>query len=308
MKQNTVAIAGHNASVRIGVVMPLFNDWQSAEIVCRALFTAAAERSVDLRVVIVDDGSTESPVSELPWLDEPSLSIVRFDGNRGHQHAVVAGLRWLHERSDSDIVAIMDADGEDPPAELWTLVEALKRTDGIDVVFAKRGTRVAPSTFIVLYSMYRLLYRLLIGGPIDIGHFCAFRAGLLPRILSLPSLQVHFVATVLSTRLRVLRVPVDRAARLDGRSHMSNRRLIRHGLTGISIHQDRWPKRLIAAVAAVILPTAIIVALLSGQSTHAANILSTILLSMSAIGIALSAGLWYILRSLAKSAPVDIDA
>ena len=99
---------------------------------------------------------------------DPRLRALRFSRNFGHQMALTAGVDAARGR----IVAVMDADLQDPP-EL--LSEMLKKIDeGYEVVYAQRTKREGESAFKLwtAHVFYRLLERWTnVDIPVDVGDF-----------------------------------------------------------------------------------------------------------------------------------------
>ena len=100
--------------------------------------------------------------------EDPRLRALRFSRNFGHQMALTAGVDAARGR----IVAVMDADLQDPP-EL--LSEMLKKIDeGYEVVYAQRTKREGESAFKLwtAHVFYRLLERWTnVDIPVDVGDF-----------------------------------------------------------------------------------------------------------------------------------------
>ena len=48
-----------NGTLRLAVLMPVFNDWEVAAVVCRQLDAGfAGQPNVELQLVMIDDGSS----------------------------------------------------------------------------------------------------------------------------------------------------------------------------------------------------------------------------------------------------------
>ncbi|MDX1578357.1 MAG: glycosyltransferase family 2 protein, partial [Gemmatimonadota bacterium] len=99
---------------------------------------------------------------------DPSVRVVKFSRNFGHQIAITAGID--HARGDA--VVVMDADLQDPPEVVGRLVE--KWREGFDVVYAQRSRREGEGRMklVTASAFYRLLSRLVnIRIPVDVGDF-----------------------------------------------------------------------------------------------------------------------------------------
>jgi dolichol-phosphate mannosyltransferase len=121
------------------------------------------------RLLFVDDGSTDGTAALLAARIAGGLDarLVRLSRNFGHQSAVCAGL----DAADADLVAIIDADLQDPPELLLPMVDRWRA--GADVVFARRRRRLGnPIKRLAYWSFYRLVAFLSdIKLPLDTGDF-----------------------------------------------------------------------------------------------------------------------------------------
>src|SRR5205085_11002430 len=97
----------------------------------------AADGARPYAVLVIDDGSRDNTLDIAAELaaGDPHLKIISLSRNFGHQPAVTAGL----EHARGDVVAIIDADLQDPPEELHRFFA--KCREGFDIVYAIRTKR-----------------------------------------------------------------------------------------------------------------------------------------------------------------------
>src|SRR4029079_14892847 len=86
----------------------------------------------------------------------PAVRVVRLRANSGHQAALSAGLA----RARGDWVVGIDADLQDPPETIATMLQAA-RSQGVDVVYGVRTDRSTDSAFKrhTASMFYRLMAR-----------------------------------------------------------------------------------------------------------------------------------------------------
>jgi polyisoprenyl-phosphate glycosyltransferase len=222
------------------VLMPVYNDWAAVPLLLDGLEEALAGAAAE--VILIDDGSSMAP-EDGRWLADrkfrnlTAVTIVRLGRNVGHQRAIAIGLAYVHARRTATAVVVMDADGEDDPADVPRLVEACA-AGGPLVVFAGRARRSEGLVFRSLYRVYRLLFRLVTGASISFGNFSVVSGRVLPRLVLLSELWNHYPSAVMKAKIPMETVPTLRARRLAGESHMSLVSLILHGLGGISVYGD----------------------------------------------------------------------
>ena len=141
---------------RLTVIMPVYNDWQSATLLIRDIASAMAGSGYAVDIVAVDDCSTESLPPQLdPGRDIAAAECLMLAANMGHQRAIAVGLMAVAERPDLDLVAVMDADGEDRPAELRAMTD---RAAGLPdrAIVAQRSERSESLLFKAFYALYKI--------------------------------------------------------------------------------------------------------------------------------------------------------
>ena len=239
--------------------MPVYNDWESAAILCGRLERELARRPERFEILLVDDGST-LPRMARPARLEPSpsaspidISVLELTRNLGHQSAIAIALAYLHDHGPVDAVVVMDADGEDRAEDVPRLLDALHATDSQCIVFAERRRRVEGTLFRAGYLAYRALHRAATGLAVQVGNFSAIPARHLGRVALNPDLWANYSASVFAARLPVHLVPADRGRRISGHSHMNYVRLVAHGLNALAVHRHRVGARLLLAMTALTL-------------------------------------------------------
>lgn len=141
----------------LSLVVPCYNE---AEVL--GLFSAELQSVVttmgDIRVelVFVDDGSSDETLKTIQSLRCDSVEIrwVSFSRNFGKESAIIAGL----QAARGDFVTLMDADLQDPPALLPSLLKAV-REEGYDSAGTRRSTRKGEPPMRSFFA--RLFYRVM---------------------------------------------------------------------------------------------------------------------------------------------------
>lgn len=124
---------------RIGFVIPVYNESAVIEQFYSELTQTLAERpEFHAEFIFVDDGSRDNTLSLLRNLraSDPRITLIELASNRGQQLALTAGIDYANEFSH-DVVVLMDADLQDPPAVALQLVD--KVLSGVDMVYAQRS-------------------------------------------------------------------------------------------------------------------------------------------------------------------------
>lgn len=250
--------------LRLTIIMPVFEDFAAASLVCQAIDREFARvEGVEARVLLLDDGSPSGLGGWSPFTPArlARIDVLRLRRNLGHQRAIAVGLCHLADEGTSDAVVVMDADGEDRPSDVPTLLEELRRTPD-SMIFAERRKRMEGATFQLGYFAYRWLHRVLTGIAVRVGNFSVIPALALARLVCMSELWNHYAGAALRSRFRQRRVPLDRGSRVLGRSQMGGIiPLVLHGIAGIATFHELVATRIL--VASVGLVGALVLALLA---------------------------------------------
>src|SRR4051812_26157297 len=122
------------------VVVPAYNEAENLETLIPRIHGHVTKLDTDGKVLVVDDGSTDGTRSVMADLavHHSGVSVVSSQRNRGKAAALKSGFTQALAGGATEIV-MMDADGQDDPAELGRLLEALR--DGADLVTGARIER-----------------------------------------------------------------------------------------------------------------------------------------------------------------------
>ncbi len=166
-----------SSPIHLSVVVPAHNEQDNVARLLEELTAALDGRGLDYEVIVVDDASSdETPAVLLDLLGRyERLSVLRLSpmlsgGPNGQSAAFGAGVRAAR----GELIAMLDADLQNDPADLAAMLELLERT-GADMVQGDRrrarrdslGRRAAS-------GVGRLFRRLLLGDTIkDTG--CSLR-------------------------------------------------------------------------------------------------------------------------------------
>jgi polyisoprenyl-phosphate glycosyltransferase len=236
--------------LRLTVMMPVLDDWLSAAVLLRRLDTAIAASGYIVTILLVDDGS----VQQCDYGDFQGdfavirrIQLLRLRRNLGPQRAIAVGLSYIHKSLSSDVVLVMDADGEDTPAGAAQLLRAYSESDGQKVIFAERIRRSESLQFRFFYHLYRILHKVLTGISVRVGNFSILSSGSLDRLVCMSELWNHYAAGVFRSRIPFVMVPIPRGKRIAGTSRMNFSSLVSHGLSAISVFAEIVGARLLTA-------------------------------------------------------------
>ncbi len=171
----------------IVIVLPAYNEEQGIVRLLKRIELVAKTWFFDpVKVIVVDDGSSDHTSEKVQALNSAMIELVRHNSNRGLGEAIKTGmLQALAKCKDSDVIVTMDADNTHSPGLVLRMVLLIE--EGYDVVIASRyqsGARVlgVPPNRRLFSRVMSWLFRILfpIPGVRDYSSgFRAYRAGLL---------------------------------------------------------------------------------------------------------------------------------
>jgi dolichol-phosphate mannosyltransferase len=138
------------------LVIPIFNEEKLVDELVKRTISSIESFIQDYEVIFVDDGSTDQSLAKiLSWQKKNSrIKILSLSKNFGHQAAYTAGL----EHSTGDLVAMMDADLQDPPELLATMYKMINE-EGYDLVSGKRTGRKGKHNRDLYAVMFHFLFK-----------------------------------------------------------------------------------------------------------------------------------------------------
>lgn len=224
----TGAAGSARSRVRLELVIPVYNERPCLDALIDRLLAVrtAAAVDVDIRAILVDDGSTDGSGGLLRRLaDEHEwLTTVHLVRNFGHQAAVTAGL----DASTAEYVAIIDADLQDPPELVPEMLARLRR-EGVHVVYGVRRSRVGDSWFKrrTALGFYRTLrWASGLDIPLDTGDFRVMSREVVDALRAMPEQHRLMRALIPWLGYSAVGHPYDRHERFAGSTKYPLRKMV----------------------------------------------------------------------------------
>jgi len=233
-----------NPKTQLHILTPVYNDWESLEILIKNIETLPYLNSYTLKLIIINDGSSIAPLSNPPS-NSISIEILHLKTNVGHQRSIAIGLQYISDtQKDIDKIVVMDSDGEDKPEDIPTLLEA-SHENSASIIFAKRNKRNESSIFKLSYFTYKIIFRMFTGFSINYGNFSCIPNQLLKKLVYQENIWNHFAGSIFQSKIPHQTLLLDRGIRYKGVSKMNMNSLILHGLSAISIYFDTFTIRIL---------------------------------------------------------------
>ncbi|MCR5303908.1 MAG: glycosyltransferase family 2 protein [Lachnospiraceae bacterium] len=145
----------------LSVIVPCFNEEENVSDFYEELLKNSgffSENNYSFEIIFVDDGSKDGTVREVKKLIEKDegVHLLSFSRNFGKEAAIYAGL----QKSAGDLIAIMDADLQDPPSLLPEMFKCIG--EGYDSVATRRVDRKGepPVRSFFARAFYRIINRM----------------------------------------------------------------------------------------------------------------------------------------------------
>jgi dolichol-phosphate mannosyltransferase len=200
----------------VSIIVPVKDEEENIAILANEINTAMGNISLSWECVWIDDGSTDTTAAALKKLHENDSRhrFVRLTRNFGQSAALSIGFK----NALGDIVATLDGDGQNDPADIPRLIEILQRQNA-DMVNGVRQKR--HDSFVrKISSRIANRFRDWVTGDIvtDVG--CSvrvFRARCVERIPVFKGMHRFFPTLVrIQGFTRIIELPVNHRPRVRG--------------------------------------------------------------------------------------------
>lgn len=221
----------------LSIVLPCYNEAENIPLVYQELLKYIDQKKFDYEILFVNDGSKDKTwpvIQSLADKDDKVIGI-NLSRNFGHHAALEAGLT----SSKGDVIIMMDADLQHPPALIPKLID--KWQAGFDIVNTVRLSTEKVSLFKKLSStlFYKILNNLsdlrMSDGESD---FRLISRRALDSLNALPESPKFYRGLINWIGYNVARVEFKAKARLHGKSSYTLKKMInfaRLGLTSFSM-------------------------------------------------------------------------
>jgi glycosyltransferase involved in cell wall biosynthesis len=229
---------------RLIVVVPCYNEEAVLPITSKLFFDelnamiADGKIAEDSRILFVNDGSKDQTWPIITGLSEQDTHFagISQSRNRGHQNAVLAGLKEAKDRCD--ITISIDCDGQDDVHAMEEMVDAYR--GGADIVYGVRDNRDSDSWFkrTTAQGFYKFLNKM--GAEVVYNHadYRLVSARVLDAFADFKEVNLFLRGMFPLVGFKSACVYYTRNARMAGESHYPLKKMIglaADGITSLSI-------------------------------------------------------------------------
>lgn len=218
---------------KLSLVIPVYQEGSHIRSSIGTIEQLLKDNRLVYEFILVDDGSKDNTWSELKALanEKDSVTAIRLSRNFGKESALCAGLEY----AQGDMILVMDADLQHPPALIPEMVKAW-REEGFDVVEGVKNSRGRENPIYKLCAkfFYYILYK---SSDIHLGKASDFK--LLDRKVveawkEMPERAIFFRGMSAWLGFDRKQIGFDVAERVNGKTKWSLIRLIRLAMNAIT--------------------------------------------------------------------------
>lgn len=225
----------YTVPMKISIVVPCYNEADSLPHFKACFDKVAAQMpSIAFEVLLVNDGSKDETLSLCRKYEETDarICVLSFSRNFGKEAAIYAGL----SHTTGELVAMLDADLQDPPELLIDMLRIMQETN-CDCVAARRITRTGepPIRSFFARTFYKIMHGLSEVRVEDgVRDFRLMRREVVEAILSLPEKRRFSKGLMVWVGFDVQYIPYHNIERVAGETKFSFMGLFRYAIEGVT--------------------------------------------------------------------------
>jgi polyisoprenyl-phosphate glycosyltransferase len=215
----------------VSVVVPVYGNRDTVCLLHEKIQSVLRRENLTHEIIFVNDACPFGSLAVLRRLaaTDGHVKVTALERNVGQHRAVLLGL----EQARGRCAVIMDADLQDPPEAIPTLLEELKK--GRAAVFAGRRGRYESSGRLLTSRAFKTLLHKLSGVPPDAGMYMAVNRATIDHLVSRREKHPFVVAMIGASGLPYASIPVYRASRSLGRSRYNSWMRMKAAFCGVRI-------------------------------------------------------------------------
>ena len=224
--------------MKIKILIPVFNDWQSVSKLAEEINDLSIDPKFEISIIIVNDASNhDRQEGGKNYENIHSLKILNMKINQGHARCIATGLKYIYEKEDFDYVIPMDGDGEDRPEEIKEFLNQIENSNNKPII-GERIKRSENFIFKVCYQLHKLITLTFTGKSIKFGNYTCLPKITVEKMINEKATWNSFSGSLTKIEKDLLSVPSTRGERYFGPSKMSFFNLLKHSLSIISVFKN----------------------------------------------------------------------
>lgn len=232
---------------QLSVIVPCYNE----EAVIRESYRRTKQvidtLPITADIIYVNDGSHDNTRELLNNIADadPRVKVIHFSRNFGHQPAVMAGI----SNCQADLAVILDADMQDPPELIPSILETWQREQA-NVVYCVRKSRDGDGLFKRLTA--RLFYRTMnamseVPFPLDTGDFRLIDRRVMNELCQLKERGKYIRGLISWIGFKQVPFYYEREARIAGETKYPLRKMLRFASNAL-LYFSKKPLKMVMAL------------------------------------------------------------
>lgn len=220
--------------MKLSLIVPCFNEAENIKPFYNAVSAAFEDCDYEYEVIFVDDGSKDTTMHSLRKLhgsSEANIKVISFSRNFGKEAAIYAGMEY----ACGDYISIIDADLQQDPVIVRSMVQMLDSQPQYDVVAAYQDRR---NEGLVLKWFKHCFYKIInslskVTLQYNASDFRTFRKSVAESILKLAEAHRFSKGIFSWVGYETLYIPYTAKPRANGQTKWNFRKLFNYAIEGI---------------------------------------------------------------------------
>lgn len=223
---------------KLSFVIPCYCSEKSVGgVIDEIIKTVTDDGRYDYEIICVNDYSTDNTLGVLKDIakNNKKIKVISFSKNFGQHSALMAGFNY----AKGDIIVCLDDDGQNPPSEMFRLIDKLE--EGYDLVSAKYKEKKHSLLRRLGTKVSFWMSNTLIGKPknIDLNSYYVFKRYIVDEIIKYKNAYPFVHGLILRITRNMANVEIEHKEREHGKSGYSFIKLFSLWLNGFTAFSEK---------------------------------------------------------------------
>ena len=222
---------------KLSFVIPCYRSEKSvSKVISDIILTVENDGRYDYEIICVNDCSPDDTLNVLKQLaNNKKIKVISLSRNFGQHSAMMAGFNHVN----GDIVVCLDDDGQNPPSEMFKLIDKLE--EGYDLVSARYSDK-KHSLFRRFGSKVSMaMSTALVGKPkdIDLNSYCVLRRFVIDEVVKYHNAYPFIHGLMLRVTRNIANVEILHKEREEGHSGYNFKKLLSLWMNGFTAFSEK---------------------------------------------------------------------
>ena len=222
----------------ISIVSPVYKAEKIVHELVKRIAEAVSPLTQHYEIILVEDGSPDKSWEKIleACRDNYNVKGIKLSRNFGQHYAITAGI----EACTGDYVVIMDCDLQDNPKYISEMLAKCK--SGSDIVYTSKVKRKHSGFKNVAANIYFRIFNYLSESQQatdDVGSYSMITRRVADAFLAIKDFHRHYLMVLRLLGFSSTVLSIEHEKRFEGSSSYTFKKLIIHGINGITSQSDR---------------------------------------------------------------------